>query len=94
MSQMGNARRIYGMGGRAELKAAQALAEKIEAGEVVDGFTVRDIYRKGWHLLSKKEQAEEATKELIEAGWLREVKVNTGGRPSVRFEINPKITDN
>jgi hypothetical protein len=85
-----HARRIYGMGGRAELKAAQALAEKIEAGEVVDGFTPRDVYRNQWTSLTTKELVKKATDELMAAGWLRTEKIRTGGRPSVVFRINPK----
>ena len=81
------------MAGRAELKAAQALAEKIEAGQVVDGFTPRDVYNKNWHALTNKEAVREATSELIAAGWIREEKIKTGGRPSTRFRLNPKIMD-
>ena len=59
-------------------------------GAVKDGFTKRDIYRNGWHLLNR-EQSDEACKELIESGWIRVVARETDGKPREEFIINPKL---
>ncbi len=88
-----HARRIYGLLGEKGVRAAAELAEKIRAGKVEDEFTIRDIYnRKHWHLLDTKELVQEAVQELVEAGWLREEKIDsTGGRPKQIYHINQKI---
>lgn len=87
----GHARRIYGMIGNSGAEAAE-LAKKVEAGKLLDGFTIRDIYRQGWHLLSEKEAAEKAAEELTEAGWLRAVYKPIEGRQGMTtYSMNPKI---
>jgi len=88
-----HARRTYGLQGNIHQKAAEALAEKIKAGKLQDGFTVSEIYnRKQWHLLKEKEVVQEAIEELIEAGWLRQINIPIpGSKPKTCFNINPKI---
>jgi hypothetical protein len=87
-----HARRIYGLLGNARMKAASALAGKIKARQMVDGFSLRDVYLKGWQYLSEPELVSSACRELEEAGWLRrEVDRETGGRPKAAYHINPKI---
>ena len=68
---------------------ARALARKILAGKVIDGFTERDIYRNHWSLLSDKRQVQLAIAELVELDWLRVETLTTSGRPKVRHRINP-----
>jgi hypothetical protein len=67
-----HARRIYGLVTNASQQAAAALASKIRAGKLADGFTARDVYRQNWHLLNDRETAQDACDELVAAGWLRE----------------------
>jgi len=88
-----HARRIYGLSSDKNGKAAAVLVEKIKAKKLLDGFTVRDVYKKyAWHLLSTKEDVEAACSELIELNWLKQdEKFTTGGRPKTVFRINPKI---
>lgn len=88
-----HARRIYGMVGDAAQRAASELAKKIKQGRLQDSFTVRDVYRKGWHLLNRK-NTELACEELVAAGWLKENMQEAGkqgGRPVIVFRINPKV---
>jgi len=88
-----HARRIYGMVGDTAQRAASELAKKIKQGRLQDSFTVRDVYRKGWHLLNKK-NTELACEELVAAGWLKENMQEAGkqgGRPVIVFRINPKV---
>jgi hypothetical protein len=57
-----------------------------------DGFTARDVYRNGWHLLNSKESVKTACYELVEAGWLQEAQKEIPGRQPVKvYFINPKI---
>lgn len=88
-----HARRIYGMVSNIAIRSASMLAEKIRKGIVQDGFTVRDIYRKNWHLLNDKDLAQAACHELVEAGWLREEITSTEFRykGKTTYLINPKV---
>jgi hypothetical protein len=87
-----HARRIYGLLADISIRAAEVLAERIKKRELADGFSVRDVYHKGWHLLDKKEIVEQACEELAEAGWLRPAFEDKPGRqPKEVFMINPKI---
>jgi len=85
-----HARRIYGMLGDVSQRAAVELAKKLKARKLQDGFTLRDVYRNGWHLLNAKEAAKAACDELVEAGWLKE-HVPSEGKTRVVYFINPKI---
>jgi Protein of unknown function (DUF3987) len=88
-----HARRIYGLV-LGTSRAAFNLAGKIKKGSLADGFTVHDIKQKDWSMLTTTEKAESACEVLEEKGWLRRYEVSageSGGRPTVRFRINPKI---
>src|SRR5262249_12278880 len=50
-----NARRYYGLLKDDELRAAQALAIKLERGALEDGFTLRDVRRNQWRSLTTDE---------------------------------------
>lgn len=84
-----HARRIYGLLGDVSTRAAAELANRLRKGMLPDGFTLRDVYRKGWHLLDR-ELAKEACRELLEAGWLRET-ISKKGKTTMTYSINPKI---
>jgi len=84
-----HSRRIYGLLGDVSTRAAAELAKRLKKGMLPDGFTLRDVYRKGWHLLDR-ELAREACCELIEAGWLRET-ISEKGKTKMTYSINPKI---
>jgi hypothetical protein len=91
-----HARRIYGMQSSDELRAAQALAAKVRAGRLEDGFTVRDVIRARWHGLTTRIDIEAALAWLEEKGWLRASSVSTGkkgGRPTTRYLVNPRVRD-
>jgi len=91
-----HARRIYGLVIDATTRAPAELAARIRKGQLTDGFTVRDVYRKGWTMLHTPELAGTAIEELLEAGWLREGTAPEGegrsGRPRrMPYEINPLV---
>lgn len=91
-----HARRCYGLLKDDGLRAAQALAGKLEGGALKDGFTLRDVRRNQWRSLTTDESIEAALDWLEDEDWLRSETVGgTGpgsGRRTVRYHINPAIT--
>jgi putative DNA primase/helicase len=86
-----HARRIYAIAINAGVVAGQALAKRIEKGELADGFTLREVYRRHWAGLCDKQAVEQARDLLLDLGWLQEEREETGGKPKFRYRINPKI---
>jgi Protein of unknown function (DUF3987) len=86
-----HARRVYSIVINSAAIAAKALAKRIEQGELKDGFTLRDLYRKHWAGLSDREAVGQAVDLLLELGWLLVVEEQTGGKTKVRYRIHPKL---
>jgi putative DNA primase/helicase len=86
-----HARRVYSRGLAPDYVAARALAVKIQKQELPQEFTLRDVYRHQWSALTTREEAAKAADVLVDLHWLREVKEETGGRPSLKFVVNPRI---
>jgi putative DNA primase/helicase len=70
---------------------ARALARQILKGKVVDGASVRDLYRPQWSNLSTPQAVEQAIGILSGLGWLRTEEVRTPGRSSEIVRINPRL---
>jgi putative DNA primase/helicase len=91
-----HARRCYGLLKDDGLRAAQALAAKLERGALEDGFTLRDVRRNQWRNLTADDAIQAALDWLEDEDWLRgESSGGTGpgsGRRTVRYRINPAIT--
>jgi hypothetical protein len=90
-----HARRCYGLVIDDGLRAAQALAAKLERGALEDGFTLRDVRRNQWRNLTADGAIQAALDWLEDEDWLRsEVTGGTGpgsGRRTLRYAINPAI---
>jgi putative DNA primase/helicase len=91
-----HARRIYSCVTTPQMRAAQELAEKIKTRKVgADGFfSCRDVYLKGWSGLDSPEAVRLAIQVLEDACWIRQLSADvgpTGGRPSLRYQVNPKV---
>jgi phage/plasmid primase-like uncharacterized protein len=90
-----HARRCYGLLKDDGLRAAQALAAKLERQALEDGFTLRDVRRNQWRNLTADAAIEAALDWLEDEGWLRsETSGGTGpgsGRRTVRYRINPAL---
>jgi hypothetical protein len=90
-----HARRCYGLLADEGLRAAQALANRVERGVLADGFTARDVRRNGWRYLSSDAAVRATLDWLEDEGWLQSFATPTevaGGRPTLRYRISPKIT--
>lgn len=90
-----HARRCYGLLKDDGLRAAQALAAKLERGALEDGFTLRDVRRHQWRSLTTDDAIQAAIDWLEDEDWLRaETTGGTGpgtGRRTVRYRINPAV---
>ena len=83
-----HARRIYAMKTSPAYQAARTLARKIQEGALSSKFDAREIYRKEWAGLGKREEVERACDILRANGWLQE----TAGRYNAHhYLINPKL---
>lgn len=79
----GHARRLYAPAIDGGLSAAHVLLRKRK--ELADGFTARDVYRKGWGGLATPESVAEALAVLVEYRHLHETRTDTGGRPTITY---------
>lgn len=69
-------------------KAAEELIRRIQGHELPDEFTLRELYRHRWNLLDRKDLAEAACEELVEAGWLKKRPAEKG-RARVIYRVDP-----
>ncbi len=90
-----HARRCYGLLKDDGLRAAQALAAKLERGALKNGFTLRDVRRNQWRSLTTPQAIQAALDWLTDEDWLRgEDTGGTGpgsGRRTVRYRIHPAV---
>lgn len=92
----GHATRVYGLVEASKVTSANLIAKRVIAGKLSDGFTVRDVMRKQWTRLTTNAEVERALAVLEEHGWVQSVESDNsvvGGRPTVRYAINPRIKD-
>jgi hypothetical protein len=85
-----HARRAYASVMRADADSARELLRRIRRHDVPDSFRLRDVYRNQWSLLSTPDQARRAAQMLVDFDYVREIPVDTGGRRTSVFRINPR----
>jgi len=86
-----HAKRVYGMAINASARLAKSLARHIQQGDLTDPFTARDVYLKHWAGLSTAKDVAEPLDLLVALNWLRPILIQTGGRPTQHYFINPKV---
>ncbi len=87
-----HARRIYALVEAAKVGTACMLGRRLAEGKLEDGFTARDVVRKGWAGIGATMQAETALAILEEHGWIQSADIDDQpGRPTTRYYINPRI---
>ena len=87
-----HADRIYASVSGHDHAAVRMLAERLLSGQLPDGFTCRTLTLKGWAGLATKEQAQAAVDALVEYDWLIETEIRSGGRPTVKYALNPQAS--
>lgn len=86
-----HARRMYASGSVHEATAAKAIVARIRKGDLPDRFTARDVHRPCWKGLKDPETIGAALDLLVEYQWIAARHVQTGGRPTTIFKINPRM---
>jgi len=86
-----HARKVYSAELQPGVAAAHALGEKIRAGAVQDGQSVRDIYRHHWSGLTTPAQVDTALEVLVTAQWVRVETQSGGGRPTEVLRLHPAL---
>jgi putative DNA primase/helicase len=74
--------------------AARLLGQKIKARKLKNPFTARDVYRAQWTGLSEPDDVTRALELLEGLAWVvaeLPKSAPTGGRPSLRYHVNPKV---
>jgi putative DNA primase/helicase len=86
-----HARRMYAVELEPGRAAAYTLAQRIIAGALPDGITVRDICERDWRGLSTRSAVDVGLAVLAERGWLRVETAQTGGRPMTVVRLHPEL---
>jgi hypothetical protein len=68
----------------------KAILARIRKGDLLDGFTAREIQRRCWSNLSERDLVKAALELLVDYDWLAENVAPTGGRPLATYLINPE----
>jgi hypothetical protein len=85
-------RRVLRLGEKGQVPPAELLGRKILGGALPASFTLRELERKNWAGLTTKRARRVAVEDLEGGDWLRRELVSTGGRPSLVFHVNPRLT--
>jgi hypothetical protein len=75
---------------------ARRIISKILDRQIESGFTVRDIVQRNWTGLTEKDVVRTGLMTLVEMDWLRDREAGSGargGRPTTRWDINPRVFD-
>lgn len=89
-----HARRVYGAGIVADVAAAKAILRHIKSGDLLDGFTAREIQRKNWTHLTEAHHVAAGLDLLVELHYLGVKDMppgQKGGRPTASYLINPAV---
>ncbi len=88
-----HARRLYGAVTDTARVAAALLATRLAHGRLASPFTAREVYRQEWTGLTEPRVVQGALECLQELGWIRPEALGApdGGRPTVRFHLNPRL---
>jgi putative DNA primase/helicase len=86
-----HARRIYSAATNNPIQIAKLILQKIKRRKLESGFSSRDVRRKNWTGLTVTEEIKQGLDVLVDHGYLNELVLETGGRPSIVYNINPEI---
>lgn len=84
-----HALRLYAPATAGPELAAREIARRIIRGDLVNGFTAREITRKGWSGLADSETVSDALEVLTDLGGIVPEITHGGGRPRQSYWIRP-----
>ena len=87
-----HARRLYAEVESPNEACGRELALRIKKGQLGRKFTKRDVYRPQWRKLQTKGKAAAAVEYLFRHHWLEEETVDTNGRPTTIYVVNPLLS--
>ncbi|BBO88185.1 DUF3987 domain-containing protein [Desulfosarcina ovata] len=85
-----HARRLYASVEAPGTVTARAIIAKIRKGALPTLLTVREVYRRKWSGLTDLETIKSGLKVLVDHDWMLETQKNTGGRPTIEYQLNPR----
>lgn len=85
-----HARRIYAPAERSDIVAAKEILKHIQNGQIKEGDSIRDIYRKQWNRLTTPEVVTAGLAILEDFGWLR-VEAPADGKRAKTIRLNPQL---
>ena len=86
-----HARRVYALVESARVTTAKMIGRRLIEKKLPEGFTARDVVKKGWQGITTSMQAEQALAVLEEHGWIVGEDGEGVGRPTTRWYANPGI---
>jgi len=86
-----HARRVYAPALSPAAAAARRLADRILKRDLEQEFSLRDVQRKQWSGLQEHEEIVQGLALLAALEWVHVSKEPTGGRPTTRCIVNPKV---
>jgi putative DNA primase/helicase len=89
-----HAKRAYGSVTAASADTAKSILAKIRSGHLKTEFRSRDVWRPGWSRLTDRDAVNAGLALLVDYDWLSTWKIETAGRPSTLFRLNPKAHEN
>ena len=84
-----HARRAYASLGSDNIDAAHLIWGRVIKGQLPNPFTARDVRTKGWSGLTNQSRIEAGLSALADASYIMAEKLETGGRPSLVYHVNP-----
>jgi len=85
-----HAKRVYSQQLAPDMAAAIELSAHIQQGDLQSPFSERDVYRNHWRGLDR-EATRQAVRVLVDYDHLINLDVDTGGRPTTIYQINPHL---
>lgn len=71
-----------------DVDSAKQILNKLKSGQLSNPFKAREIYSAGWTGLDRETTAA-ALELLLEYRWLDAEELETGGRPTTVYYLNP-----
>jgi hypothetical protein len=89
-----HALRVYTAADMVELEAAEAILAHVRSGDLVNGFTARDVHQRNWSNLTERYWVQAGLELLVDLDYLAattDPPSERGGRSKTTYAINPRM---